>query len=92
MKQTVNYMAVQIVKRDATGTLVEWYEGELRGSMAVATDDALSNAAMFPGTPYVVIERTIKEVSVEYCARIEISPRRGRPRKGDVMLKEHANG
>lgn len=66
MKQTTTYMAVQVLSRYPNGTLKEWYEGAPYYALSEAKAEAKQSAKNFPGTPYTVIEVTVKEVSKEF--------------------------
>lgn len=70
MRKTIVYMAVQVVKRSEDGKLIEWYDGDMRCSVMEATNDAKNNAIAFPGTPYVVVERVITEVSKVFVGEV----------------------
>jgi len=59
---TVTYAAVQVVQRSEDGTLTQWYDQGMRGTLKEAREDAVRLHKEFPGCEYTVIERTIKEV------------------------------
>jgi len=62
---TVTYAAVQVVKRSENGTLVQWYDQGMRGSLKEAQEDVKRLRKEFEGCEYTVIERTIKEIRTE---------------------------
>lgn len=69
MKQTIYYMAVQVVSRYPDGKLHQWYDGEQRATLQEAKDEAQSLAAEFKGAPFQVIERRMLEIGREVVKR-----------------------
>jgi len=61
---TVSYSCVQVVQRSEDGTLTQWYDQGMRGTLEEARADAKKLKEEFPGADYTVIERTINEVGV----------------------------
>lgn len=61
-KDLVCFMAVQVVSRYPNGQLKEWYDGDERGSLQEAKEEARLLANDFPGTEYQVIERRITSI------------------------------
>jgi outer membrane protein assembly factor BamD (BamD/ComL family) len=62
VKQTSTYMAVQIVKRAPNGALLEWYDSDMRATLAEARADVARLYQEFPNSAYTVIEKRIIEV------------------------------
>jgi len=77
----VCFMAVQVVSRHEDGSLHQWYDGEQRGTLQEAKDDAKDFAKAFPGTRYQVIERKITEVGAEVVFGVSDKPPRRRKQK-----------
>lgn len=62
-KKNICYMAVQVVSRSpVTGMLLEWYDGDLHGTLVDAKADLKRLQKDYPNTDYVLVERVITEL------------------------------
>lgn len=62
MRTLIDFMAVEVEKRDADGNLEVFFPHGVRPTAEEAEADAIRLAKMYPNKTYVVVERWITEV------------------------------